>query len=91
MDKFWLPRLISAIFIAFSLGLDFLELVASPLCLIRVTFWSILTNSCWLKLGCGFFNLGGGPFFSAQGVQGGGGVAIFAGFWPKFAILGFWA
>ena len=36
---------------------DFLDVVASPLCFIRVRVLPILTNSCWFSFGWGFLGL----------------------------------
>ena len=37
--------------------IDFLEVVANPLCFIRVRALPILTNSCWFNFGWGFLGL----------------------------------
>ena len=53
------------IFLDFSMGrialtgggfflIDFLEVIANPLCFISVRVLPILTNSCWLSFGWGF-------------------------------------
>ena len=55
---FRLGILVTSGFGDFFLSLmDFLELVANPKCFMRVSFPSILINSCWLMFGWGFFFL----------------------------------